>query len=138
MTREETSSRTQRFEATVGMQAGYSIDPSIVPMSAPEMAVLWQALAEKVAGERGVWVTAVIRTALVSYAADHGCPDTGEPLFVIHGERNPRFDPDEHVWRAAVVDVVNAVADYLDQVTARVVFSTVTLYYLRRTEGTPS
>lgn len=122
---------TLRFDATIGVTPGYGHqvvnDTSIV-----SMVRLWKHLMEEERRVSGIYVPAVINKAIVAYGAAEGCPEDGEIVLTITGDRNPmRESAPPADWRQAVVRIMVALRAELKQTTCQVCFTETDMVYIR-------
>lgn len=74
-------------------------------------------------------VSGVIQKGVVSYPIEWGCPENGEPVYIISCTRNPKFSCSAHVYRQAVLHNVEELQKELKQTTVTVTESKVTIHY---------
>lgn len=118
------------FKAVIGVNAGYghSNETNDVVRIVAEK---WQRVAGTFFKVFGVYVSSIVEEGKVVYSTDWGCPVGGEVTAIVTGTHNREFS-EESMWRKVVLEVVEQVAQDLEQATATIEFSRTDLVYLKK------
>lgn len=84
--------KTEKYIITIGTNEGY--ENNSAQMSPAEFGKIANKLAKELFERTGVYPTFTLQSANVFYNNEWGCPETGEPVFILAGVRNPEFTPD--------------------------------------------
>lgn len=83
--------QTESWRLTLGTIPGYDADGKQQGLSESEFCRTYQLCAEEVYGETGVYISANVSPCRSLYRAEWGCPEGGEPVYMLYGTRNPLF-----------------------------------------------
>ena len=132
--------RTEKYEVTVGIIAGYQPNLSKYDTSVKEKIFdmgyindLHHTINEMNNVIDG-GVSAEIQKVTVNYAKKYGCPEGGEPCYKFTYIRNTLYVEDPNLFRKAVMFNVAALQRVLQQVTVTMVESDVMMYYFKKDE----
>jgi hypothetical protein len=89
-------------------------------------------VADEVFANTGVYLSAVITPAVVTYRTEWGCPETGEKVYQLTGVRNNKFIPDAAEWNRAVHMFASELRREFAQTTASLTFTDVDFHYVQR------
>ncbi len=104
---------TESWTLNIGVNSGY--DPANTEsLSEEEFAALYLRCAGNIYRETGVYISASVQRTRMLYSADWGCPETGEPCFVLRGTRNPLFS-EKAAYEAALLKLVELLKAELRQ-----------------------
>lgn len=124
---------TEKMTLTIGVTPGYghqnegAADKTAALEAVVEAAI---AIGEKINADTGIFPSFVAQLGFVGYSHDWGCPEGGEFVVVLSGERNPRFCQDGEGYLAAWMRLAEELKKELGQKTAILVCESVKLEYL--------
>lgn len=122
---------TEGFELVLGYIPGYNEEELKNQHQYDEIEKfnsLYYQIAEKIYGEEGTFVTALISKSRVIYP---GCSQ-GEKVYIIKGTRNPQYTEDKEKYKNAVNRIAEALATYLKQTTYSVVWRNERYEYFKK------
>ena len=114
---------------TVGTNPGYDSSCSR-SMPEEEFVACVRSVADQVQAETGVYVTSLAYQAKAVYKADWGCPESGEPVYVLTGVYNPEFSEIEK-FRRSLIRYTEELKKKLSQTTVTLEIVPAELYYFR-------
>jgi hypothetical protein len=127
--------KTEAFRITLGIQPGYKQLQGEVPMN--DRRLLQHAIDRHNLHIRDKWgnaVSCVVMLGNALYEMARGCPEDGEPVFVITGVRNPeiwKLGDTWHNFRAAVQHLAFALGQDFQQARVYLEFHDVDFFYLK-------
>lgn len=86
----KTRYETESWRLTIGTLPGYGAQAQ-PGLSEAAFAGIYDACAEAVYAETGVYISANAAPARALYRREWGCPEGGEPVYLLSGVRNPQF-----------------------------------------------
>lgn len=104
---------TESWTLNIGTNPGYNVAKT-EGLSEEAFAGLYLRCAGNIYRETGVYISASVQRTRMLYSADWGCPETGEPCFVLRGTRNPQF-AEKAAYEAALLKLVELLKAELRQ-----------------------
>ncbi len=117
------------FNVVFGVNPGYAHDNGLPEGTSADQLVAraWREALEEEFSNSGILVGATVTPGRVTYPRDFGCPEDGEIVAVVYGNSNPKFVYEDAIpaFKEAVIRVVRAVKQKLDQSRVQLTFSEV-------------
>lgn len=129
------SIETERYTITVGTTPGYFHNNERAPnehFDLSDIIAKANELCEKIKAESGVFPTFIATVGKAVYPKKFGCPDGGEFVVVLSGERNPVFEDHPQKNEVAWITLARALQETFRQTTIRLVIEPVRLYYFSK------
>lgn len=124
-----TTTTSLHFQAVIGTISGYDLQGKKGANIVKFVEVL-KDLADETYKETNVYVSGFVTPTSVYYKTEWGCPEGGEPAFLIQGDMNPQFAEAE-AWKQAVCLLMKKLQIFWKQATLTVTFTVVTNCYLK-------
>lgn len=125
--------KTERITLTIGVNCGYG-HQNTTDLSDPTTLKTFVGWAIQEATmiflQTGIYPSFVATPARAGYHADWGCPEFGESIMVLSGERNPAFCQDSRAYLDAWRLLAERLKQRFDQTTCTLVRQEVELAYL--------
>lgn len=118
---------TERFRFVVGVTPGFYHKNTCENIPIAHVMDAWNECAE--APPR--YVPCIMHAAVAVYHKDWGCPDAGEDVVIVEGDRNPEFFADYVEWSNIVHAQCERVRKHLKQTTATLTFTDAHFRYLK-------
>ncbi len=112
---------------TVGTNPGYETTCSDI-MPEAEFLTYVRAVTDRVSRETGVYISTIIYPANAVYKAEWGCPDKGEPVYILTGAFNSQF-AEAKEYKASLMQYVEELKKSLGQSTITLEIMPSELFY---------
>jgi hypothetical protein len=121
-------SQTERYTIIFGPNWGYPQDDS-EKMEISIFCRVVRAIANTNTVHKLGPLTFIVTPGRAVYSVEHGCPITGEPIYILQGERNPSLCDKTEDYRTAWILLARGLQGVYQYTTVRLIEESVILRY---------